>query len=206
MTAWRCCSRRRSTRRTTIPATSRAIRPASARTAANTPMPPRGRSSPSRGSAKATKAAGLFSMLNPINHARTPLGPAPLQGRALCRRRRCLCRAGSCRARRLDLVHRLGRLAVPRRHRRDPGSAPDRLGAPSRPLHSGDLAGLRDHAPPRFDAIRHPRRQSRRCRKGDRIGADRRNRGRRAAASVRSCPRTARAMKSWSSWAERCPR
>ena len=38
------------------------------------------------------KAAGLFSLLNPINHARTPAGRAPLQGRALCRRRRRLCR------------------------------------------------------------------------------------------------------------------
>ncbi len=41
-----------------------------------------------------------------------------------------------------------------------------------------------------------------RCRKGDRIGADRRNRDRRAAASASICPRTARAMRSWSSWAE----
>ena len=45
--------------------------PGSARMAANTPMPPHGRSSPSRGSAKGGKAASLFWMLNPINHARS---------------------------------------------------------------------------------------------------------------------------------------
>ena len=39
------------------------------------------------------KAAELFSMLNPINHARTRAGRAALQGRALCRRRRRLCGA-----------------------------------------------------------------------------------------------------------------
>ena len=42
-TSWRCCSRRHSTRRRTIPATSRAIRPASARMAASTRMPRCGR-------------------------------------------------------------------------------------------------------------------------------------------------------------------
>ena len=41
--AGRCSSPRRSIRRRSIPATSRAIRPASARTAASTPMPPSGR-------------------------------------------------------------------------------------------------------------------------------------------------------------------
>ena len=132
-----------------------------------------------------------------------PLGPAPLQGGALCRRRRRLFRGGSCRPWRLDLVYGLGRLAVPRRNGRDTGFAPDRLGAPSRSLHSGELAGLRGHAPPRFDAIRHPRRQSR--------TASQRGSHRRGSTAPRSpdgrsgwiCPRTARAMKSWSSWAER---
>ena len=132
------------------------------------------------------KAAGLFSHAQSDQPRPHPLGPAPLQGRALCRRRRHLFRGGSSRPWRLDLVYGLGRLAVSRRNGRDIGSAPDRLGAPSRSLHSGELAGLRGHAPPRFDPIRHPRRQSRRCRKGDRIGADRRNRGHRAAAPVRS--------------------
>ena len=42
-TGWRCCSRRRSTGHRSIPATSRAIRPGSARTAASTPMPRPGR-------------------------------------------------------------------------------------------------------------------------------------------------------------------
>ena len=54
-TGWRCCSRRPSTRRRSIPATSRAIRPASARTAASTPTPPPGRSWPSPRLARATR-------------------------------------------------------------------------------------------------------------------------------------------------------
>ena len=53
----------------------------------------------------------------PHRHARRR---AALQGRALCRRRRRLFGGAACRARRLDLVHRLGRLALPRRHRVDP--------------------------------------------------------------------------------------
>ena len=132
------------------------------------------------------KAASLFWMLNPINHARS---------RSDLRRYKVepyVVAADVYAA--TDHVGRGGwtwytgsaALAVPRRNGRDIGIAPDRLGAPSRSLHSGELAGLRGHAPPRFDAIRHPRRQSRRCRKGDRIGADRRNRGHRAAAPARS--------------------
>ena len=39
------------------------------------------------------KAHGLFSMLNPINHASTRAGVRSLQGRAVCRRRRRLRRA-----------------------------------------------------------------------------------------------------------------
>ncbi len=61
------------------------------------------------------KAAGLFSLLNPINHARSAGRRAPLQGGALCRRRRCLCHGAACRAWRLDLVHGLGRLDAARR-------------------------------------------------------------------------------------------
>ena len=53
--SWRCCSLRHSTRRRSIPATSRAIRRASARTAASTRMPRCGRSWPSPPSARATR-------------------------------------------------------------------------------------------------------------------------------------------------------
>ena len=55
----------------TIPATSRAIRRAFARTAASTRTPPCGRSWRSPRSARATRRPSLFSLLNPINHART---------------------------------------------------------------------------------------------------------------------------------------
>ena len=67
------------------------------------------------------KAAELFSLLNPINHAQHARRRAALQGRAVRRGRRRLLRAAARRARRLDLVHGLGRLDVPRRHRVDPG-------------------------------------------------------------------------------------
>ena len=52
-TAWRCCSGRPSTRRGSIPATSRVIRPACARTAGNTATPPCGPSWLSRSSVRA---------------------------------------------------------------------------------------------------------------------------------------------------------
>ncbi len=45
-----------------------------------------------------------------------PGGGRPLRGRALCRRRRCLHLPRACRPRRLDLVHRLGRLDAAGRH------------------------------------------------------------------------------------------
>jgi cyclic beta-1,2-glucan synthetase len=69
--AWRCCSRRRSTRRRSIPATSRAIRRASARTAASTRMPRLWSVMAFAALGEGDKAAALFAMLNPINHART---------------------------------------------------------------------------------------------------------------------------------------
>ena len=72
------------------------------------------------------KAAELFALINPINHTSTRAGVSALQGRALCRGRRRLFRGAACRAGRLDLVHGLGRLALPRRRRIDPGSQDQR--------------------------------------------------------------------------------
>ena len=72
-TGLRCCSRRRSTRHRTIPAISRAIRPGCARTAGSIATRRCGRSSRSRSSGDGDKAAALFSLLNPVNHARTPM-------------------------------------------------------------------------------------------------------------------------------------
>ena len=86
------------------------------------------------------QAGELFAILNPINHTSTPRGRPPLQGRALRGRRRRLRRAAARRARRLDLVHRLGRLDVPRRHRVDPRLPPARRDALSRPVHPARVA------------------------------------------------------------------
>ena len=69
------------------------------------------------------EAVELFHMLNPINHARTAGGRRALQGRALRAGRRRLRPPGARRARRLDLVHRLGGLALPRRAREHPRAA-----------------------------------------------------------------------------------
>ncbi len=54
------------------------------------------------------RAAELFSLLNPINHASTPCGHSSLQGRALCRLRRRVFGAAAYRQRRLDLVYGVG--------------------------------------------------------------------------------------------------
>ena len=69
------------------------------------------------------KAAELFSLLNPINHARTRADVLSLQDRALCGRRRHLCGGAACRTRRLDLVHGLGGMDVARRDREHSRSA-----------------------------------------------------------------------------------
>ena len=61
------------------------------------------------------EAVELFHMLNPINHTRTRGRRRALQGRALRAGRRRLRASRARRARRLDLVHRLRGLDVPRR-------------------------------------------------------------------------------------------
>ena len=81
---------------------------------------------------------------------------AALQGRAVCRRRRRLRHAASCRARRLDLVHRLGRMDAARRSRKHPRSAhPGRVVIP-RSLYPEGVAGFRDDASARFGNLRNP--------------------------------------------------
>ena len=67
---------------------------------------------------KADEAYRCFSMLNPVNHALDADGGRAVPRRTLCRGGRHLFGAGQGRPRRLDLVHRLGRLDVPRRGRR----------------------------------------------------------------------------------------
>ena len=66
-----CCSPRHSTSAARSRATSKAICPACAKTAANTRMPRSGRSWLSPRSATATRPANFSRCLNPINHAST---------------------------------------------------------------------------------------------------------------------------------------
>ena len=77
----------------------------------------------------------------PHQHARRR---PPLQGRAVRRRRRRLRGAAARRARRLDVVHGVGGLDVPRRHRVDSRLPPARALPPSRSLHPARVARLRD--------------------------------------------------------------
>ena len=71
---------------------------------------------------------------------------ASLQGRALRLGRRCLFGAAACRAGRLDLVHRLGRLALPGRRRIDPRPARPGGFIGDRSVHSDRLAGIQHDA------------------------------------------------------------
>ena len=69
------------------------------------------------------KAAGLFSPAQSDQSCPHAGRCAPLQDRALCRRRRHLCGRAACRTRRLDLVYRLGGMDAARRDREHPRSA-----------------------------------------------------------------------------------
>ena len=66
-----------------------------------------------RSSATAQRAWELLRMINPVNHAHDAERRRRLQGRALRGGGRRLRRRAAHRPRRLDLVHRLGRLDVP---------------------------------------------------------------------------------------------
>ena len=72
------------------------------------------------------EAAEFFHMLNPVNHGRTRGRRGALQDRAVRDGRRRLRAAAARRARRLELVHRLGRLDVSRRPREHSRPAPAR--------------------------------------------------------------------------------
>ena len=89
----------------------------------------------------------------PRHHAR---GGAALQGRALRGLRRHLWRSAAHRPRRLDLVHWLGGLAVPRRPGSDPRYPSVRRHAPSRALHPERLAGIRGRLPSRVRDVPNP--------------------------------------------------
>ena len=72
------------------------------------------------------KAAELFSLINPINHTATRAGVLRYKVEPYVVGGRRLFGGAACRARRLDLVHGLGRLALPRRRRGHPRPAPSR--------------------------------------------------------------------------------
>ena len=61
------------------------------------------------------RAAELFSLLNPVNHGADRRGRRALPRRTVRRRRGRLLGAAAHRARRVDVVHRIGRLDVSRR-------------------------------------------------------------------------------------------
>ena len=75
----------------------------------------------------------------PFAHARRG-GAVP--GGALCDRRRRLFRRAACRARRLDLVHRVRRMDAPRGPRSHSRHHPRRRQAARQAVHSGGVAGL----------------------------------------------------------------
>ena len=68
---------------------------------------------------RGTRAVELLRMLTPVWHTSTAQRGRRLSNRAVRGRGRCLRRAAARRPRRLDLVHRLGRLDVSRRRRID---------------------------------------------------------------------------------------
>ncbi len=92
------------------------------------------------------EAVELFHMLNPANHTRTRGRRRALQGRALRPRGRRLRAPVSRRPRRLDLVHRLGGLDVPRRPREHPRPAAV-TARPSRSTPASRRPGPRTRSP-----------------------------------------------------------
>ncbi len=88
------------------------------------------------------KAAQLFSMLNPINHAASRIAIATLQGRAVRNERRCLLGSRAHRARWMDLVHRLGGMDVSGGPGRDPRISSARVQPAPRSLCPQGLAEI----------------------------------------------------------------
>ena len=90
------------------------------------------------------EVAELFHMLNPINHTRTRGGRRALQGRAVRRRGRRVRARAARRPRRLELVHRIGGVAVSGGAREHARAAAARRHVQHRPVHPLVVAGLRD--------------------------------------------------------------
>ena len=105
------------------------------------------------------KAADAVRPAQPDQPCAHAGGDRALQGRTLCRRGRRLFSRAACRARRLDLVHRLGRLDVSRRHGGHPGHPPRGGFSDRRSLHSGGMAGIRGDGEAGCDPLRYSRRE-----------------------------------------------
>ena len=112
------------------------------------------------------RAWELTTMINPVNHARTPEGDGDLQGGAVRDRRRCLRAGAAHRPRRMELVHGLGRMDVPA-HRRIAARGDARTGLSA--LHAVPSRGLdrvHDALPVPRDHVRHRHpADARRCRR-----------------------------------------
>ena len=127
------CSIRPSTTAASIPATSRVIRRGSARMGPSTPTRPSGSRRPPRSLGQEAEPT-TCSACSTRSTTPTIRMASSLQGRALCRGRRRLQPAAPRRPGGMDLVHRIGRLALPGRPRVDPGLPEDRQSScPSTP-------------------------------------------------------------------------
>ena len=112
------------------------------------------------------KAARLFSLLNPINHARTRADVQRYKVEPYVVAADVYASPPPCRARRLDLVHGLGRMDAAGGHREHPRVARAGRGSASRSLHPEGVAGLRDDVPAPLRTIRDPGREPRRRGRG----------------------------------------
>ena len=119
-----CCSRPRSSTPSRIRATSAPIRRASARTAASTPTARSGHSWPSPSSATGDRAKELFDFFSPIQHTRDADAVRRYKLEPYAVAADIYAAPAPAGRGRLVLVHRRGRLAVPRRAwKRSLGSA-----------------------------------------------------------------------------------
>ena len=128
------------------------------------------------------KAARAFLVAQPHQPLANPRRRVSLQSRALCRMRRHLLDSAACRARGLDLVHGLGRLAAARGGRELARSATPRSVLVCRSLHSQGLGQIRGDGEISNRAILDFRRESERRLSGRRVRRSRRSRDLRTSA------------------------
>ena len=106
------------------------------------------------------RAFQLFQMINPLTHAATPGADRDLQGRAVRRRGGRLYGVRTTGTRRVDMVHRLGKLDVPDRPGIDTRLSEAGQRADHRPLRTDGLAGVSNRIPLWKEPVLDRRRQS----------------------------------------------